>query len=133
MTYPLAGGTGVLRGVVVLGGVRPDSRSKGDPPLPCEVQRWAPGAIDLMCTARDRGYAVVSSTAFAGWRATVDDRETTWLAADVLRRAVPITAGEHVIRWRYETPGLTLGLVLAGLALAGLVVLALATRRQSLA
>jgi len=129
LSYPLAGGTGVLRGVTVLGGVRPDSRSKGDPPLPCEVERWDPGAIDLQCTAKDAGYATVSSTAFAGWTVTVDGREEPWLVADVLRRAVAIPAGTHAIEWRYATPGLSAGLVLAGIAIAGLVALWLATRR----
>jgi hypothetical protein len=131
LTYPLGGGTGVLRGVTVLGGLRPDSRSKGDPPLPCEVERWDRGAIDLQCTARDTGYATVSSTAFAGWSVTVDGRDQPWLVADVLRRAVAIPAGTHAIRWRYATPGQATALVLAGIAIAGLLALWLAARRPS--
>ena len=129
LLYPLGGGTGVLRGVTVLGGLRPDSRSKGDPPLPCEVSRWEPGAIDLQCTAKDIGYATVSSTAFAGWSVTVDGRDQPWLVADALRRAVAVPAGTHAIEWRYATPGLLVGFVLAGLAIAGLVTLWLVTRR----
>ena len=131
LMYPLAGGTGVLRGVTVLAGLRPDSRSKGDPPLPCEVERWEPGAIDLACTAKDTGYATVSSTAFAGWSVAVDGDDRPWLVADVLRRAVAIDAGTHHVAWRYRAPGLATGLAIAGIAIAGLIALWLATRRPA--
>ena len=121
LLYPPGGHMGVLRGTVVLRGAGEPSRPDRGPPLPCEILAWAPGAIDLACATDAPGYAAVSSSAAAGWTAEVDGRATPWLTADVIRRAVPIDAGAHRVRWRYETPGLAAGL---GLAAAGLVLLA---------
>lgn len=128
LMYPAAGGTGVLRGTVVLAG-RGAAQADRGPPLPCTIDRWDPGAIDVTCTADGPAYAVVSSTTADGWDVTVDGRAAAWHTADVLRRAVRIEAGTHRIAWRYTPPGLAAGLGLAALALLGLAALALANRR----
>ncbi|HWO18772.1 MAG TPA: hypothetical protein VNO30_08345 [Kofleriaceae bacterium] len=121
------------RGTVVLRGRGPARPDRG-PPVPCAIQSWRAGELELACAADADGYAVVSSASAAGWRAEVDGAAVPWLTADVLRRAVPLGAGAHVVRWTYEAPlsaaGLGLGLAgLAGLA-AGLGYLA-ATRRKA--
>jgi hypothetical protein len=121
------------RGTVVLRG-RGTSQPERGPPLPCEIERWRAGELELRCATEADGYAVVSSTPSAGWIATVDGAATPWLVADVLRRAVPLPAGEHVVRWTYEAPLLApgLGLALAGLAgLAAWLTALVATRRRA--
>ena len=131
LMYPPGGHTGVLRGTVVLDGRdRPALPDRG-PPVPCVIDRWTPGAIDLTCTADAPAYAAISSTTAAGWRVTVDGAETEWFTADLLRRAAPIPAGTHRIAWRYTTPGLGLGLGLAAAAVAllGMLALYVANRR----
>ena len=128
LLYPTAGGTGVLRGTVVLEGRDKPSQHDRGPPLACVIDRWDPGAIDVLCTADAAAYAAVSSTTAAGWEVTVDGNDTEWYTADVLRRAVPIGPGTHRIAWRYTTPGLAIGLVLAGVAILGLLALYLAAR-----
>jgi uncharacterized membrane protein YfhO len=96
------------------------------------IERWRHGAIDLACTAERDAYAVISSTAAAGWSARVDGRDTPWQIADVIRRAVPLTAGAHRIVWRYDAPGLIVGLVLAAAGLLCMFALWLVQRlRQS--
>ena len=129
LLYPTGGGTGVLRGTVVLEGRGKPSQDDRGPPLPCTIERWDPGAIDVTCSTDLAAYAAVSSTTARGWSVTVDDADAEWLTADVLRRAVRIEPGTHRIAWRYATPGLSIGLVLAALALLGLVALFLAHRR----
>ena len=123
LLYPIGGGMGVLRGSVVLDGRGTPQTDRG-PPRPCTIERWEPGAIDLACTADAPGIAVISSTPSLGWSATVDGRDTAWHTADVMRRAVPITAGTHRIAWRYTTPGLAIGLLLAAFACLGLALAA---------
>jgi hypothetical protein len=129
MLFPPAGK--LPRGTLVLRGEGPARPDRG-PPRPCEIRRWRAGDIELGCAAGDGDHAVVSSTAAAGWSATVDGAPVSWLAADVLRRAVPLSPGEHVIRWTYEAPLGAAGLwcALAGvLALAGLAVGGVTARR----
>ncbi|MCW5801879.1 MAG: YfhO family protein, partial [Deltaproteobacteria bacterium] len=129
LTYPIGGGTGILRGTTVLRGTGASQADRG-PPLPCAIERWRPGDVELACTTDARGYAVVSSAPSRGWSVAVDDRAAAWLAADVLRRAVEIEPGAHRIRWTYATPGLTAGLALGLAGAAGLVVYALLHRRR---
>jgi hypothetical protein len=130
LTYPTGGGTGVLRGTVVLEGRNQASQDDRGPPLPCTIERWDPGAIDVTCQADATAYATVSSASAPGWTVRVGDRDSAWLTADVLRRAVRIEPGTHRIAWRYQAPGLTIGLVLAGIALLGLLSLYLANRAR---
>lgn len=114
LLFPGGGGTGITRGTIVLGGSGPAGPSSSAP-IPCALQGWRAGDIALSCTSDADGYAVVSSTAAAGWSVTVDGRAADWLTADVLRRAVAIPAGTHRVHWTYAVPGLAAG------ALAGLV------------
>jgi hypothetical protein len=129
LLYPMGGGTGVLRGTVVLDG-RGEPQDDRGPPLPCTIERWEPGAIDLSCTTDAPGYAVVSSSAANGWSVEVDGKPTSWLTADLLRRATRIEPGTHRIAWRYVAPGSQLGLALAAGALLGLLAFALAAIKR---
>lgn len=129
LLFPAAGGSGVLRGTVVLHGAGQPSQPDRGPPLPCTIDRWDPGAIDVTCTTDVAGYAVVSSTAAAGWHATVDGRDAAWLTADVIRRAVAIAAGTHRISWRYSAPGSSAGLVAAVLGIVAAIALFVLARR----
>lgn len=122
LLFPPAGGTGLLRGTIVLAGGGPPGPSSREP-RPCAIRAWQGGDIDLSCTAETAAYAVVSSTAAPGWSVRVDGAPADWLTADVLRRAVAIPAGAHRVHWTYATPGLATGALVALAGLLGLVVL----------
>jgi hypothetical protein len=126
--FAAGGGTNVLRGTVVLKGSGTAKTDKG-PPLPCAIEAWTDGDIDLSCTTDSAGFAVVSSTPAPGWSVAIDGADTDWLVADVLRRAVPIEPGRHDVHWTYQTPGLRIGAILALATLLGLLALYLATRK----
>jgi hypothetical protein len=66
-----------------------------------------------------------------GWRAWVDGKATPVLRANGKHRAVPVPAGPHEVRLRYEAPGLRAGiaLTLASLSIAMVVVLRARPRR----
>ena len=115
--FPSAG-HGIGRGRIVLAGDGMPNEDAPMAPVPCTIDRWRAGAIDLTCRSEAAAYAVVSSTARAGWTAELDGAPAPWVAADVLRRAIAIPAGTHDVRWRYAPPGLALGLVIAALGLA---------------
>ena len=55
-----------------------------------------------------------------GWGARVDGREQPLMRANALFRAVALEAGEHVVEFRYRTPGLVRGVLLSTAALATL-------------
>lgn len=115
LMFAPGGGTNIGRGTVVLFGASTDRRGRPapSPPSPCSVTAWTAGEIQLACAAESDGYAVVTSSAMAGWTASVDGVETPWEVADVIRRAVPVARGTHAIAWSYTPPGVIAGLVLA--------------------
>ena len=119
IVFPADGSRGVPldRGVLVGTGPTPDTGGIHHATT-CDIARWDAGAIDLTCKSPSNAYAIASSSAIAGWTVDVDDAPTPWVAADVLRRAVYLTAGKHEVRWRYHVPGLPAGLVLAALGIA---------------
>jgi hypothetical protein len=131
LMFAPGGGTNVLRGTIVLKGTGAAQADRG-PPLPCIVETWLAGDLELRCTADTDGHAVVSSSPFPGWSVTVDGSEVPWLTADVLRRAVKVSAGAHRVHWTYATPGLHVGLLAMAIGLAGLLALWLGNRKSPL-
>jgi len=67
------------------------------------------------------GLLVLTDTYYPGWRASVDGEERPILAANLMFRAVPVEAGRHVVRFRYEPWSVRAG---AALSLATSAVLA---------
>jgi hypothetical protein len=121
--FPPGAGRGLGSGLVVLHGRGSENQDEPGVAQPCTIERWSGNAIDLLCAATGPAYAVVSSTAAAGWSVSIDGRATPWLVADVMRRAVAVAAGDHRIAWRYHARGLAVALVLAALGVLVLVAL----------
>jgi hypothetical protein len=127
LMFSRGGGTGILRGSTVLRGGG-TSRDSSVDPKPCAIDAWRAGDIALTCTAERDGYAVISSSNARGWSVDVDDSGTDWITADVMRRAVAVSAGTHRVHWTYATPGGLIAALLALLGLAGLVALVVRAR-----
>ena len=122
--FPPGNFRGLDPGLIVIAGKGKENQDEPSPPEPCTIEHWDAGAIDLVCAARDHAYAVVASTPMSGWDVTVDGKAADWVTADVLRRAVAINEGSHRVQWRYRTPGLLVGAILAALGILALVPLA---------
>jgi hypothetical protein len=123
--FPAGAARGLDAGVAVIHGTGTDNQDEPSAPEPCTVTSWSPGAIELACVARESAFAVVSSTAAAGWSVTVDDRAVAWQTADVLRRAVAVAPGAHRVSWRYRAPGLFAGAIASVVGLALVIALSL--------
>jgi hypothetical protein len=121
--FPPGAGRGLPAGLVVLRGTGTEHQDEPRAPESCTINRWARGAIDLTCAAQEPSYAVVSSTNAPGWNVEVDGNEAPWITADLMRRAVKLEPGAHVVSWRYAAPGVVLGVSLALTALLALVAL----------
>jgi hypothetical protein len=76
-------------------------------------------------------YLVLSDSWYPGWRASVDGTEAPISRANVLFRAVPVPAGDHVIELVYEPTSLRLGAAIsAGSMLVGLAAWWVSARRR---
>ena len=80
---------------------------------PCTIATPRPEAVDVTCTAPAAGYAVLLDAFADGWRASVDGAAAPIVRADEVVRAVAIAAGTHTIAFRYRTPGLRAGALVA--------------------
>jgi hypothetical protein len=66
------------------------------------------------------GYVVLSDTFYPGWKAYVDGRPAHLVAANYAFRAVYVSAGRHIVEFRYQPDSVALGGALSGLAWLGL-------------
>jgi hypothetical protein len=74
------------------------------------IVRERVNGLTLNVNAGASGFLVVNDTWDAGWRATVDGRDTAVVPANGLFRAVHLRAGQHVVQLRYAPTSYTAGL-----------------------
>jgi hypothetical protein len=95
-------------------------------------ESFVPGD-ERYAVATDGPGLLVTRDSFArGWRASVDGRPAPVLRANGKHRAVPVPAGAHEVRLRYDPPGLRAGIALTAIAVAGAAWLAWRGRRKGL-
>lgn len=91
---------------------RASVRSYGATQMEFEVQGQSEGS-----------YLLLSEVDFPGWRAEVDGAERPVVRADFALRAIPLAAGDRVVRLSYEPGSLRLGALVTLLAAAAGVAL----------
>jgi hypothetical protein len=87
------------------------------------VDYWRPWSDEILLRASSGqpGFVHVLEAFDPGWTATVDGAGTPVLPANGFTMAIPIPAGSHAVRLRYNTPGRAMG---AGLSLVSFGLLA---------
>ena len=121
-----------------LGGIRAVSLPLSDYEADMKARRGE--ALRDVALSNDRLTGVVSTAGerilqiavpySQGWRAWVDGRETPVFRCGGLYMGLALTAGEHVIEMRYETPGLRTGAWISAAALAAALILAALDARR---
>lgn len=87
------------------------------------------GAVD----ARVPSLVVLNDTAYPGWVASVDGRETPIVTTNYMFRGIVVPAGRHVVEFRYRPNSFRTGLLITFVSLlicAGLLVASSLTRRR---
>lgn len=97
----------------------------------CELTSYSPRRLRARCQAARDAVAVFVEQFDPGWRATVDGKPAPVARANLVMRAVRVTAGDHEIALEYHAPGFRLGLAITLLTLAGLLALVLIGRRAA--
>jgi hypothetical protein len=93
-----------------------------------KVLRYCEDEVVIQAVLQKDGFLVLSDTYYPGWRADVTDtatkkeRQVKILQANYLFRAVPLTKGEHIIRFRFRPTSFYIGSLVSALT-----VLAVAT------
>ena len=111
----------------------PDSSDAPGGTVTIEDER--PEALRLRVSTPAPTVVVVRDTFFAGWRASVDGVSTPVWRADLLFRAVPVPAGDHVVEMTYRQAtyeiGRTISLVAIAIAAALLTIPQTAARLRA--
>ncbi|MCC7362672.1 MAG: YfhO family protein [Anaerolineales bacterium] len=105
-------------GTVLLADAGAGEQPPSAPPRPATFTHYAPERV--VVEAEGPGYLVVTDAYYPGWEATVDGRPTPILRADVMFRAVALTAGTHTVVFSYAPRSVTVGLWVSGTAWLGL-------------
>ncbi len=93
----------------VIEGAQPPPTGPSPPPTPARLTKDGAEEVQLQVTAQRAGYLILDDSYFPGWHATVDGHPQPILAANENFRAVPISAGRHVITFHYQPASVTAG------------------------
>lgn len=79
---------------------------------------YEPEFVEAEVKANRDALLVLNDAYYAGWSATLDGAPTPILPTNVIVRGVRVPAGHHLVRFRYQTPGLLAGVSVTGTGLA---------------
>jgi hypothetical protein len=105
----------------------------GTPPGSASYTEASPEDVRIDAVANGPSLVVVRNSWAPGWHATVDGRPTPMVRADFFLQAVPVLAGEHVVRLVYREPAIGAGLLASAvvwLGFAGVLAGAVALARR---
>ena len=105
-----------------------------------ELVKYKPNHLTYRYNSAEGGLCVFSEVFYdKGWKAYVDGKNSKYLRADYVLRAMVLPAGEHTVEWKFRAPmfdliesiTLTFSLIiLGGLALCGVVEVVRCRRKQ---
>jgi hypothetical protein len=87
----------------------------------CEVVEWSPTKQRFRVALQKPGLLVVNENWYPAWTASVDGQPARVHAANLVMRAVALTAGDHEVEMRFESIPFRTGGRLFGLTWCGLV------------
>ena len=113
----------ILSGQMVL--LAPDKRARvrqaiGATPAACQLVVATANRVEADCAAPADGYVVFVEQFHRGWTATVDNGPAPVLRANLVMRAVPLTAGRHKVVLQFTAPAVNIGLAISLSALVAL-------------
>ena len=105
-----------------------------------ELVKYKPNHLTYRYNSAEGGLCVFSEVFYdKGWKAYVDGKNSKYLRADYVLRAMVLPAGEHTVEWKFRAPmfdliesiTLTFSLIiLGGLALCGVAEVVRCRRKQ---
>lgn len=87
--------------------------------------------IILEVNSQNQGFLILSEKYHPDWRVKIDNQESKILRANYILRAVPLTAGKHLIRFYYHPQSKKMGTYTSLIALATFFSLTIYLFRQS--
>ncbi len=86
------------------------------------ILRYEPQRVEISVKSDGAGYLFLSDADYPGWVATIDGESAPIFRANYAFRAVPVSAGEHLIRFEFKPLSWKIGLAVSALTLLLLVI-----------
>ena len=116
-----------FRNVLILEKPSPISPQFGQ--ASAEIISYKPTEVKVRTKSSEPKLLFLSDNYYPGWKAEVDGNQVDILRADYTFRAVPLVAGEHLVRFFYESLTFRVGVLLSLAALMTLAFLTLVKNR----
>jgi hypothetical protein len=84
------------------------------------IVSYEPERVIIEADLASEGYLILTDAYYPGWRACVDGKESSIIRANLMFRAVSLSAGQHRVEFFYEPVSLKVG---AALSVAALLVI----------
>jgi hypothetical protein len=95
------------------------------PPITrARIRSYRASEVVVEANAARDGYLVLTDTFYPGWKVSVDGRPGRIYPANYLFRAVPLEAGQHRVRFRYDPPAFKIGAAVTLMSLCGIAIYA---------
>lgn len=109
---------------------KPSTISPQFGPGSAEVLEYKPLSVVIKTKSDVPKILFLSDNWYPGWKATVDGDQTEIWRADYTFRAVPLTPGEHLVKFYYDPASFKIGLIISGFTSFGLLGLLLLRMRR---
>ncbi len=94
-----------------------------------QLTRYEGYSVEANVEFDSAGVLVHSTNDVSGWRAWIDDRETTIFRVDGYLQGISVPAGKHFVKFQYEPVSFKVGLTISGLSGLLLIGMCLLQRR----
>ena len=85
------------------------------------ITRYTNQNVVIQTALNGSGILVLADSYYPGWRVYVDGKEQEIRRANLFFRGVPLSAGKHVVEFRYEPRSFVLGLFLSVIFLTAVI------------
>ncbi len=93
------------------------------------IVSYEPERVIIEADLANEGYLILTDTFYPGWKARVDGKGASILRANLLFRAIRLSAGQHRVEFSYEPVSLKIGAAVSVVTLLVIVVGLLVRRR----
>ncbi len=100
-------------------------------PLYPSILSYSSENVVVEVNAPQDGYLILTDAYYPGWTATIDGQPAPIERADLMFRAVKVSAGRHRVEMRYQPASFSIGLFISIGSVAALVVWWLVARRRN--
>ncbi len=83
------------------------------------IVRYTNHQVTIQASLNGSGVLVLADSFYPGWRVYVNGEEKKILRANFFFRGVPLSAGEHLVEFRYQPRSFTIGLTISLITLFG--------------